>query len=122
MTERREEMRRLGVMLTEKKAEIFDRIEAAGDEGITSHQLLNIPLGTVLGRTNSRRLKSHIHMINVRLEETNYVIKAIGVPRRDRNGCFLDRPYKLVRRDQLPPERGERRARLIQLFAKGVGA
>jgi hypothetical protein len=110
-----EDCMRLGVMLTPHKVAIFDRIQTAGDEGVTSHQLLDIPPDTVIGDRNSRRLKSHISDINLRLEETEYVIKTVGDRvRRPDNGYFQCQPYKLVRREQ-PSNGGPRRARLIKL-------
>jgi len=98
---------RLGVMLTQQKTKIFDKIAAAGDEGISSRELLGVSSGS-LGIL-SKRLKTHIHAINELLEETDYVIKSDGI----------GQPYKLQLRDPKPEPSG-RRAKLIQMSRQWI--
>lgn len=65
---------RLGVRFTPLKAEILDRIKAAGDLGVASEELLDLWDSPVAKHT----IKSHVWQINALLEETVYRIVSDG--------------------------------------------
>jgi hypothetical protein len=78
---------RLGVRFTPLKAEILDRIKAAGDLGVSSDELLDLWDSPVAKNT----VKAHVWQLNELLEETIYRIVCDGrgsfarwVLRRDR--------------------------------------
>jgi hypothetical protein len=65
---------RLGVRFTPLKAELLDRIKAAGDLGVSSDELLDLWSSPVARDT----VKAHVWQINLLLEETNFRIVCDG--------------------------------------------
>jgi hypothetical protein len=76
---------RFGVVVSELKARIIDRVRLAGDEGISAADLiaeLNLSIGPKL-------LAVHINQLNEKLVETDYELRGRGP---------WGRGYRLIRR------------------------
>lgn len=67
---------RLGVVLTPLKAGILDIIKRAGDDGVTSAEIVAGPLYRERRRASHDTIKAHVWQINDLLEETNWVIRS----------------------------------------------
>ena len=67
---------RVGIPMPPRKAELFDSIKAAGEIGITTHELWIMHYPTQ--RAAMSVIKSHINQINDLLVETDYTLRAEG--------------------------------------------
>lgn len=72
---------RLGVVMPELKARIFDLILRAGDEGIDAHELFVLTYDTARwhgGERSRKTLAAHVLQINDLIEDTGYRIVSRG--------------------------------------------
>lgn len=80
--------------MTPRKAEIVDSLHAAGDVGLSSHELWVMHYGHMT-KTKKSVVKSHMNQINDLLVETDYKIVCEG-----RNGNARFHLYKRGRRQR----------------------
>ena len=83
---------RRGVRLTPLLADIFDRVERAGSDGIALERLVGAIYGDKPTPAAAQTLKVNVHHLNMKLEETNFRVRMIPL----RHGTY--RLVKIGRR------------------------